>query len=218
MYRTEVTQEERTALANYINNIREHRRLGHNQLSVLAKIDASALHKILHGTVKKVNPFHLQAIAKALRIDYNILYKIVGYLERSSEDKLVSLELEEDIPVYSKVHVGVSGNLEYGEILEYITIPRLGNGSEIIGIKVDGNSMDRTIPDGATILVKKDVELLNNEIGVFVYQNNPIVKKIQEKDGVTILLSDNCSYDPIIILDREEYSVVGKVVEVMYKL
>ena len=72
-----------------------------------------------------------------------------------SKDKLTVVELTHQIPVYSKVFAGENGVLEFGELIEYINIPSLRNGTEIIGIKVDGDSMERTIPEGATILVKK---------------------------------------------------------------
>ncbi len=223
MDRNEIDKEKRLELANFLNNVKEDRNFGHNQLAMKAGLNGSVLHRMLNGQVRKANPFHLRAIADALRIDYKILYQIVGYMDspdslEKSADKLASLQLEQDIPVYSKVHISSSGQLEYGEVLEYITIPRIGTGKETFGIKLNNDSMEGTIPDGATILVKKDVKLSNNEIGVFVYQNNPMVKKIQKKDGITVLLSDNHNHEPIVIFNKDEYSTVGKVVEVMYKV
>ena len=87
-----------------------------------------------------------------------------------------------------------------------------------MGIKVDGDSMEHTIPDGATVLVKKDIEVAHNEIGVFIYNNNPLVKRLKQQKGIMMLLSDNNNYDPIIIEDYDDFFVIGKVVEVMYKL
>ncbi len=217
----EIDEDKRKALADYLNDIRNRRGLGHSQLALKAGIDGAVLHKMLYGTVKKANPFHLQALAKALRIDYKILYQIIGYLdseEESPEDKLTVIELNQEIPVYSRVFAGPNGTLEYGEVLEYITIPSLRNGTEVIGIKVDGDSMEHTIPNGATILVKKDVEVNDNEIGVFVHNNKPLVKRLRRNKDELFLTSDNKDYLPISVKEGDELFTVGKVVEVMWKL
>lgn len=217
----EIDEDKRKALADYLNDIRNRRGLGHSQLALKAGIDGAVLHKMLYGTVKKANPFHLQALAKALRIDYKILYQIIGYLdseEESPEDKLTVIELNQEIPVYSRVFAGPNGTLEYGEILEYITIPSLRNGTEVIGIKVDGDSMEHTIPNGSTVLVKKDIEVNDNEIGVFVYNNKPLVKRLRRNQEEMFLTSDNKDYLPISVREGDKLFIVGKVVEVMWKL
>jgi len=217
----EIDEDKRKALADYLNDIRNRRGLGHSQLALKAGLDGAVLHKMLYGTVKKANPFHLQALAKALRIDYKVLYQIIGYLDSEDttpEDKLTIVELEQEIPVYSRVFAGSNGTLEYGEIIEHITIPRLRNGTEVIGIKVDGDSMEHTIPNGATILVKKEVEVNDKEVGVFVHNNIPYVKRLRKDKNQMFLISDNNSYLPIIVNEGDEFFVIGKVVEVMWKL
>ena len=217
----EIDEDKRIALADYLNDIRNRRGLGHSQLALKAGIDGAVLHKMLYGTVKKANPFHLQALAKALKIDYKVLYQIIGYLdsdEGTPEDKLTIVELEQEIPVYSRVFAGPNGTLEFGEVIEYITIPSLRNGTEVIGIKVDGDSMEHTIPNGATVLVKKDVEVNDKEVGVFVHNNTPYVKRLRKNKDQLFLMSDNSAYLPIIVSEGDEFFIVGKVVEVMYKL
>lgn len=217
----EIDEDKRKALADYLNDVRNRRGLGHSQLALKAGLDGAVLHKMLYGTVKKANPFHLQALAKALRIDYKVLYQIIGYLDledATPEDKLTVVELEQEIPVYSRVFAGSNGTLEYGEIIEHITIPRLRNGTEVIGIKVDGDSMEHTIPNGATILVKKDVEVNDKEVGVFIHNNTPYVKRLRKNENQMFLMSDNSAYLPIIVTENDDFVVVGKVVEVMWKL
>ena len=135
-----------------------------------------------------------------------------------SKDKLTVVELTHQIPVYSKVFAGENGVLEFGELIEYINIPSLRNGTEIIGIKVDGDSMERTIPQGATILVKKDIEVSDNEIGVFIHNNNPLVKRFRKKENEVYLMSDNNNYMPICVREGDEFYIVGKVVEYLCKL
>lgn len=137
---------------------------------------------------------------------------------KASKDKLTVVDLCHQIPVYSKVFAGINGILEFGEILEYINIPSLKNGTEIIGIKVSGDSMERTIPDGATILVKKDIDVSDNEIGVFIHNNTPLVKRFRKGEREIYLTSDNNNYLPITVRENDEFFIIGKVVEYLCKL
>lgn len=137
---------------------------------------------------------------------------------KKAQDKLSPVELDYRIPVYSKVYAGPNGTLEYGELIEHINIPSLRNGTEVIGIKVDGDSMEKTIPEGATILVKKDVEVNDRDIGVFILNNTPYVKRFRKTESEAYLISDNNTYLPIAITKNDEFYIVGKVVEYICKL
>ncbi len=223
MDRNEIDKEKRLELANFLNNVKEDRNFGHDQLAMKAGLNGSVLHRMLNGQVRKANPFHLRAIADALRIDYKILYQIVGYMDspdllEKSTDNLVLGQFERDIPVYSKVHIGSGGQLKYGEVLEYITIPRLGTGNETFGIKLNNDSMEGTIPNEATILVKKDVKVNNNEIGIFIYKNNLFIRRLKQGEDILVLQTNKYNDDLIFIKDKESFYTVGKVVEVMYKV
>lgn len=79
-------------------------------------------------------------------------------------------------------------------------------------IRIDGDSMEPTIPDGAYVFVKQQPEVRNNEIGVFMLYDEATCKRYyKDKNGVK-LLSDNPKYDPITIAkDAEGLGLVGKV-------
>ncbi len=83
---TGVPQKQRENLAEFIIELKERRNLGFNQLSIKSRINPSILSKILGATNKRINPYQLQKIATALRIDYKKLYEIVGYLKPSNEE------------------------------------------------------------------------------------------------------------------------------------
>jgi len=218
MAKSEYEEEKGKALGEYINNIREHRGLGHNQLAILSGIDGSVLHKILYGSVKKVNPFHLQAIAKVLRIDFKILYQIVGYLE-SPEGEIENFEDNDpSIPIYSKVFPAELGKISFGEVLEFInsTTPNLNK--EFIGLKIDDNSMEHTIPNKATVIIHMNQEVCHGEVGLFILNDKILVKRLVIKDGYKILVSDNSNFYPIIVKETDRFYPIGQVIEVNYKL
>lgn len=217
----EVPEEKRKELAEYIVKLKDERKLGFNQLALKSNLNVRSLTDILNGTIRRINPFQLKNLAVALKVNYLNLYKIVGYIDEEdigANDKLTIVELKQDIPVYSRVFAGPDGMIDFGEIIEYITIPSLRNGTEVVGIKVDGDSMEHTIPDGAIILVKKDVEVNDREVGVFVHNNIPYVKRLRKDKNQMFLMSDNNAYLPIIVNESDDFIVVGKVVNVMWQL
>lgn len=218
MAKSEYEEEKGKALGEYINNIREHRGLGHNQLAILSGIDGSVLHKILYGSVKKVNPFHLQAIAKVLRIDFKILYQIVGYLDSTTGELEDVIANDPSIPVYSKVFPEESGQIRFGEVLGYINCTTDNTNKELLGLRVDDNSMENTIPNMATVIIHMNQEINHSEVGLFILNSNLLIKRLVIKDGYRILTSDNSSFYPIIVKETDIFYPVGKIIEVMYKL
>lgn len=119
------------------------------------------------------------------------------------------------IPVYSSVSAGL-GCEACAESVDYITIPKI-NG-KIIAIKVNGDSMEDTILDGATILVKKDTPVELGEIGVFLTNDidyaEGFVKRLRHKNGTYVLESDNKKYEDIII-KTDDIIACGKVLKVI---
>lgn len=119
------------------------------------------------------------------------------------------------IPVYSSVSAGL-GCEACAEPVDYITIPKI-NG-KIIAIKVNGDSMEDTILNGATILVKKDTPVELGEIGVFLTNDidyaEGFVKRLRHKNGTYVLESDNKKYEDIII-KTDDIIACGKVLKVI---
>lgn len=212
MSKSEYSADKALELAKYINNIKELRGLGLNQLALLANMDSAALHKILHGTVKKVNPFHLQAIAKVLRIDYRILYQIVEYLD--TEEEIKNIE-NLGIPIYSSI--SYADSIVFGNILEYINISSLNNDS-FFGLAIYDDSMSPTVQKNSSVIIEKITKLQDKDIGLFHYMGNTILRKIWLTENETVLVSENTDYPPIVIKDLSAFSILGKVRHILHKL
>jgi len=212
MSKSEYSADKALELAKYINNIKELRGLGLNQLALLANMDSAALHKILHGTVKKVNPFHLQSIAKVLRIDYRILYQIVEYLD--SDDEIENVE-NIGIPIYSSV--SYSDSMVFGNILEYVSISSLNNDS-FFGLAIYDNSMSPIVQKNSSVIIEKVKNLQDKDIGLFSYMGNTLLRKIWLTENETVLVSENTDFSPIIIKDFSAFTILGKVRHILHKL
>lgn len=119
------------------------------------------------------------------------------------------------IPVYSSVSAGLGCEI-CSDPIDYITIPKTSG--NIIAIKVNGDSMEDTILDGATILVKKDTPVELGEIGVFLTNDidyrEGLVKRLRHKNGTYVLESDNKKY-PDIKIKTDEIVACGKVLNII---
>ena len=67
-------------LGTYIDELRQQRNLGFNQLAKKSGVNSKTLNEIMYGKSKRVNPIYLIQLAKALRVHYKEFYWIVGYL------------------------------------------------------------------------------------------------------------------------------------------
>ena len=213
MSKSEYSADKALELAQYINNIKELKGLGLNQLALLANMDSAALHKILHGTVKKVNPFHLQAIAKVLKIDYKILYQIVEYLDSNEEIK----ELEDlGIPIYSSI--STENAIISGNTLEYINISSLNNSDNFFGLAVYDDSMSPVIQKNSSVIIEKTKDLKDKDIGLFKYMENTLLRRIWLSEKEIILTGDNPLCPPIIVKDSSNFSILGRVKHILHNL
>lgn len=222
----EVPQKLRDKLAKYLLELKEKRGLGFNQLSLKAGINVKSLNLMMNGKTKRINPYQLQKLASALRIDYKELYKIVGYLDKEEKEQekkeksnIGSIMFEEmiNVPVYDSVSAGCQAGLEPNpEPIEYVSLPkRMAEGCVIVN--VHGESMKPTLNDGSSVLIKLDTEVGHNEIGVFIYDDEPLVKRYKYFDGKRFLYSDNQDYPPREVREENSFTICGKVIWIMAK-
>lgn len=119
------------------------------------------------------------------------------------------------IPLYASVSAGL-GCETCHEPIGWIHIPNYGQ--DVIAVSVKGDSMEDTILDGATIIVKKDTMVEIGEIGVFLTIGTEypegLVKRLRHKNGRYILESDNSKYEDIIINTNDIVSC-GKVIKIL---
>ncbi len=220
---TEVPKELREKLARYIIDVKEKRNLGFNQLAFKAHINVKSLNLLLNGTNKRINPYQLQKIATALKIDYKKLYEIVGYLE-SEEEILEDFSLSEitiketmvNVPVYDSLSDGVGGESN-SDPIDFVTLPENMVENCVI-INIYDDSMRPTLQDGCRILVKKNVEINEDDMGVFIHNGEMIVKRYKKFKNRIYLCSDNLNYPSREVRKEDSFCICGKVIWVMNKV
>lgn len=220
---TEIPGEARLRLSKYIIEVKEKRKLGFNQLSLKSGLNPASLNRILKGSYKIINPYQLKQIASALRIDYKELYEIIGYLDKEKEKKdkkeNSNLDVVEgeyiQVPLYDSVSAGI-GKIPNPEPIDFISLPiMIGKGC--VGITVSGDSMETTINNGSVVLIKKDAEVGHNDIGVFLHDDEALVKRYKCIEGKCYLTSDNKEYPDREIREEDDFKVCGKVVWILNK-
>ena len=79
-----------------------------------------------------------------------------------------------------------------------------------------GNSMEPTIPNGATVIIREQPDVENGEIAAVLLNENTeaTLKRVKKQDGIIMLMPDNPEYDPIIITDNNPARIIGKAVRV----
>jgi repressor LexA len=79
------------------------------------------------------------------------------------------------------------------------------------GIRIKGDSMQPTIMDESIVFVRKQPELQNGQLGIFMIDDEAACKRFYKKGNTVSLKSDNPAYSDIIIKDHQRFYVVGKV-------
>ncbi len=80
------------------------------------------------------------------------------------------------------------------------------------GIRIQGDSMLPTIRDGAIVFVRKQPDLQNGQIGIFMLGEDAVCKRFYRTKTGCSLSSDNPAYGPIEVdAGTEGFYVAGKV-------
>lgn len=208
----EIEEKLRIKLGNYIEELREKRGYTFNQLALKSGVNVKSLNEIKFGKSKKVNPFHLQKIAKALNIDYKELYRIVGYLDEEKKEIVGNIDLDleyKKVPLYGSISAGY-GACE-SDVIDYIALPMVNAFSgDVFAVRVNGDSMEHTIENHSIVFIKRDSEVANKKIGAFLLNNEALLKRYYITDNGVFLRSDNREYPDIRVKDHDDFVVVGK--------
>lgn len=140
------------------------------------------------------------------------------WLEGVSDNPIVQQKKGNIINVLGDVAAGIP--IEAVEnIIDTEEIPqRLANTGEFFGLRIKGNSMQPSICEGDTVIVKKQDDANNGDIVIaLVNGNNATCKKLVKYDEGISLISLNPSYEPMVFSKKDiqdkPVRIIGKVVE-----
>lgn len=121
-----------------------------------------------------------------------------------------------EVPVVGRVAAGqpilAEENIEGNLVIDKNF---LGSRTECFGLKVRGDSMmNAGILEGDLVIIQPQKEAANGDIIVALLKDEATMKRFSNVNGKIYLIPENEKYDPIVIEENEEFSIVGKVIGV----
>jgi len=165
-------------------------------------------------------PPTIQEICNNLGIrSKNAGFKLLNALEskgfikrnRSISRGIELLKINNGIPILGRITAGIPIDAEEN-IEGYIPLEDiLGDIGGCFGLRVIGDSMvERGILDGDIAIIKKQPDILNNQVGAFMINGEFTLKTFKmTDDGRIYLKPENNKYKPIYITENDTFEVVG---------
>lgn len=155
-----------------------------------------------------INPFrNLNEIGIAKVMDY------IHLLEKSGEYKTADIIpihiLRERKVFYTTVSAGTGSFLD-GEDYEMYTSPDIPEEASF-GVYVSGDSMEPCYHNEELIWIEQTEQLEDGEIGIFYLDGNAYIKKFQNNENGTYLVSLNKKYNPIPVTENNSFKIFGRV-------
>lgn len=226
---TKVDKIKLKKLGEYIKKIRVEKNLGTNQLAAKIGISPSYITRLEKGEIATVHPYLLKSVAKGLRTDYIVFYKIVGYLEEEKSIDMLSnarkIETRK-IPMYGTASAGPGYYNLLDELDEEFQIPLEDYKEGRFTVKIEGDSMTgiagKSIPCGSIALVDpmrySNIEELLGKVCVFTYNDSTYIKQLQiDEQKIIHLVSFNPNISDIIILNENELKCEGRVIKTYFE-
>lgn len=217
-------------LGEYLKNIRKKKDLSLRQVDYLSDVSFSHLSMIEKGS-RKALPLTLKELARVYNIDYIDLLEKAGYIDLAEKEKIdkkisdiddfikkESKNLYFMCPVYSQISAGqpnwaeecIEGRLPIDPELIGITNPE-----EHYFLRVNGESMNKIIKNGAFALIHKQDTVENGEIAVVLVNGDSATLKRFSKEGDIIVLTPESTDESIkqqIYTKDTPVKVIGKYV------
>lgn len=181
------------------------------ELAERAGISAAYLGRIERG-LQQPGIDVLNRIAAALGVPLTELLSV----ESTREDPAAVR-----IPVIGRTHAGWP--IFADEVLEgYLSLPpdsNLEGSGRYFALRVQGDSMEPTIPDGSIVIVRQQPTVSSGQIAVVQWADNweTHIRRVHQADGRVILQADNRRYPPLV-LTEPKVRVLGRVIKVLVDL
>ena len=135
---------------------------------------------------------------------------------RSRAAQIAAEERVALIPVLGRVPAGPSAGA-YAEASGHVpTVVERGGAADLFALKVKGDSMEQTLWEGDTVVVRWQETASSGDVVVVRYDDGEAtVKRLKVKPAGLVLVPDNPRYEPF---DIGEGRIAGKVISLIRKL
>ncbi|GAA3630054.1 hypothetical protein GCM10022297_06130 [Lactobacillus hamsteri] len=203
-------------VVDYVNELRKERHMSINELARETGLAKSSLSRYFNKTrgfpVNKVNLF-----AKALHVKPE---EILGIQPTNMKPLSQSGMHAVRLPIIGTIACGTpilaEQNIE-GYTTELFTEKPDGT---LFVLRCQGDSMEPKIPNGATVVVREQPTVEDDEIAAVLVDDNTeaTLKRIKHIGKQVMLMPENIKYDPILLNAENPGRILGKVIKVSYDL
>lgn len=185
-------------IGDMIAKARKEKNMTKTELARLTEINIGHLTHIEKG---ERNPSHkaLKNICKALDIPYQQL--MYTYDKSINED-------QESYHVVN--HISYDKLLAVDSIGGFIDCPATVP-SSAIALKVQDSSMEPTFVKGEYIFVEFNTPLNSKDYGLFSVNGTVVIRRFFTKKGKLTLKADAKGFDDILLTDKDEFYIIGKI-------
>lgn len=204
-------------MGKYLKSLRENLELSTHDVNRLSDISQSYLSLIENGK-RKASAIILKNLAKVYNVDYLDLYEKAGYIDLIEDEKKKEISINKYYmtPVYGRISAGqpnwaeecIEGRIPIDPEMMNITNPE-----ECFFLKVNGESMNKEIKNGAYALIRKTDFVENGDIAVVLVNGfDATLKKFSKQGDLIILepLSNDPSFNTQVYSKDTEIKVIGK--------
>lgn len=210
-----LTNEE---LGAYLKDIRNNKKISLREVEKLTSIGYAHLSMIENGK-RNVTPALLRNLATLYNVDYLDLYEKAGYIDLIEDEKKEKIQNNSTIyacPVYGRISAGqpnwveecIEGRLPIDPNLMNIVDPE-----ECYFLRVNGESMNKLISNGAYALIRKTDWVENGEVAVVLVNGfDATLKKFSKQGDLVVLepMSTDSSFQVQIYDKNTPIKIIGK--------
>lgn len=209
-------------LGKYLKSIRESLEYSTHDVNKLCDISQSYISLMENGK-RKPSPIILKKLASIYNLDYIDLYEKAGYIDLVESNVFPVADTPKKVPVVGRISAGLpilaTENIEG---YEFAPSSQIKEGYTYFYLRVQGDSMNLKFNEGDIVLVQKQDDLENNEIGVILVNGfDATVKKYRKENGLVILepMSTNPE-NTVQIYNPKDISIkiIGKVISYQGKI
>lgn len=175
-----------------------------------------------HGKPFKPTPDTLVALSQVYNADYKKLLSLAGYLSpdfnKSESQEQQPINATEKIPVYGSIRAGIP-NTAVENIIGSVWVPidfqeRYGR-ENLFALRINGESMNKEIPNGYVAVFAKSVTVDNGDIvAVLIDGEEATIKRFEQTSQAVIFTPESWdeSFKPIIFhrTDEQDFKIMGK--------
>ena len=211
-----ITDNKLEQLAKILKEARIKKEYSTRKLAELSKIASNAEISMLENAKRlKPDPIMLKSVAKILDLDYIELFQIIGYIDKTTPEavRITQGPLDQEIKVYNSVSIE-NDEVRFSDFLKTVYLPYCDK--NCVGFIVNNNSMEPRIPEKSIVIINTDIkDLEHRNVGLFLINGEPSIKRVVKQNGNEYLVSDNPNYDPTFMDQHTKVSIVGKVIKMI---